>query len=76
MVVLQGALNSIWVFLPMMPPSTVSGKVTSAQMTRMITIVPNGSAAVDCALQTHHQGVAHAAMDVSIVHTSASQVGF
>ena len=48
LVVLQGALNSIRVFLPAMPPSTVSGKVTSAQMTRMITIVPKGSAAVLC----------------------------
>ena len=36
------------VFLPAMPPSTVSGNVTSAQMTRMITIVPKGSAAVLC----------------------------
>lgn len=47
-VVLQGALNSILVFFPAMPPSTVSGKVTSAQITKMITIVPKGSAAVDC----------------------------
>lgn len=31
-----------------MPPSTVRGKVMSAQMTMMMTIVPNGSAAVDC----------------------------
>lgn len=35
-----------FVFLPMMPPTTVSGKVTSAQMTMMITMVPKGSAAV------------------------------
>ena len=35
-------------FLPAMPPSTVSGKVMSAQMTRMMHIVPKGSAAVDC----------------------------
>ena len=34
------------VFLPMMPPTTVSGKVTSAQMTMMMTMVPKGSAAV------------------------------
>jgi len=47
-VVLHGALNSMRVFLPAMPPSTVSGNVTSAQMTRMITIVPKGSAAVLC----------------------------
>ena len=47
-VVLHGALNSMRVFLPAMPPSTVSGNVTSAQMTRMMTIVPNGSAAVLC----------------------------
>ena len=36
-------------FLPAMPPRTVSGKVMRAQMTRMMQIVPNGSAAVDCA---------------------------
>ena len=47
MVVLQGALNSILVFLPAMPPNTVSGNVTRAQITKIITIVPNGSAAVD-----------------------------
>jgi hypothetical protein len=35
-----------FVFLPMMPPTTVSGKVTSAQMTTMMTMVPKGSAAV------------------------------
>ena len=44
----QGALNSIRVFLPAMPPSTVSGNVTRAQMTRMMTMVPKGSAAVLC----------------------------
>ena len=52
LVVLQGALNSIRVFLPAMPPSTVSGNVTSAQMTRMITIVPKGRAAVLCSHPT------------------------
>lgn len=35
-----------FVFLPMMPPTTVSGKVTRAQMTTMMTMVPKGSAAV------------------------------
>ena len=35
-------------FLPAMPPSTVSGNVMSAQMTRMMHMVPKGSAAVDC----------------------------
>ena len=45
----QVALNSVRVFLPMMPPATVSGMVMSAQMRRMITMVPNGRAAVDCA---------------------------
>ena len=41
-----GALNSPRAFLPAMPPNTVSGMVTSDQMTRMTTMVPNGSAAV------------------------------
>ena len=35
------------VFLPAMPPSTVRGKVTTAQMMKMITMVPNGRAAVE-----------------------------
>ena len=43
----QVALNSVRVFLPMMPPATVSGMVMSAQMRRMMTMVPNGRAAVD-----------------------------
>jgi len=30
-----------------MPPSTVSGKVTAAQMMKMMTMVPKGSAAVE-----------------------------
>lgn len=34
-----------------MPPNTVSGNVMRAQMTRMMQMVPNGSAAVDC---MHH----------------------
>ena len=34
-------------FLPIMPPNTVNGKVTPAQISRMTTIVPNGNAAVD-----------------------------
>ncbi len=39
-----------------MPPRTVSGKVMRAQMTKMMQIVPNGSAAVDCTChETHHQ---------------------
>ena len=44
------------VFLPTMPPAMVSGMVMSAQMARMITMVPKGSAAVDCTAQTtsHH----------------------
>ena len=45
---LHGALNSaFFAFLATMPPSTVSGKVTSAQVRMMMTMVPNGSAAVD-----------------------------
>ena len=35
-------------FLPMIPPSMHKGMVTSAQMTRMITMVPKGKACVDC----------------------------
>lgn len=34
-------------FLPAMPPRTVSGKVMSAQMTKMTQMVPKGSAAVE-----------------------------
>ncbi len=51
----QGALNSVRVFLPMMPPKMVRGMVMSAQMRVMITMVPKGSAAVDCstAMQQH-----------------------
>lgn len=48
LLVRQVALNSACVFLPMMPPAMVSGMVMSAQINRMITMVPNGSAAVDC----------------------------
>ena len=36
------------VFLPMMPPRMVNGIVMSAQMSIIITMVPKGSAAVDC----------------------------
>lgn len=39
-------------FLPAMPPKTVSGMVTAPQMSMMITMVPNGSAAVDCMRET------------------------
>ncbi len=46
----QVALNSVRVFLPTMPPAMVSGMVMSAQMARMITMVPKGSAAVDCTI--------------------------
>ena len=35
-----------------MPPSTVSGNVMRAQMTRMMQMVPKGKAAVDCAHPT------------------------
>jgi len=35
-------------FLPAMPPITVSGMVTRPHMMTMMTMVPNGSAAVDC----------------------------
>ena len=34
-------------FLPAMPPRTVKGKVMSAQMTRMMQMVPKGRAAVE-----------------------------
>lgn len=34
-------------FLPAMPPRTVRGKVIRAQMTRMMQMVPKGSAAVE-----------------------------
>ena len=46
-VVLQGGLKSALEFLPAMPPSTVSGKVTTAQMMIMMQIVPKGRAAID-----------------------------
>ena len=45
-VVLVGALKSVLVFLPAIPPTMVSGIVTMAQTKTMSTIVPNGSAAV------------------------------
>lgn len=48
LLVRQGALNSVRVFLPMMPPRIVSGIVMSAHIRMMMTIVPKGSAAVDC----------------------------
>ena len=44
---LQGALNSALEFLAVMPPKTVSGNVTSAQMRMMMTMVPKGRAAVE-----------------------------
>ena len=44
-------------FLPAMPPSTVSGNVMRAQMTRMMQMVPNGNAAVDCAHPTPQESV-------------------
>lgn len=44
----QVALNPVRVFLPMMPPAMVNGIVMSAQIMRMMTMVPKGSAAVDC----------------------------
>ena len=62
LLVRTGAANSPRWFLPAMPPNTVSGMVTMDQMTRMITMVPTGSAAVDCRAQgTGHraQGRAH-----------------
>lgn len=40
--------NPYRLFLPAMPPKTVRGIVTKLQMRHIITIVPNGSAAVDC----------------------------
>ena len=43
---LQGALYSASLFFPQMPPSTVSGNVTTAQITMMMQIVPKGSACV------------------------------
>lgn len=36
-----------WRFLPAMPPTTVSGKVMRAQMTRITQMVPKGKAAVE-----------------------------
>jgi len=51
LLVRQVALNSACVFLPIMPPAMVSGMVMSAQINRIITMVPNGSAAVDCTQQ-------------------------
>ena len=44
---LQGALYAPSLFFPQIPPSTVSGNVTTTQIRNMITIVPNGSAWVD-----------------------------
>ena len=46
MVVRHGALKSLLAFFPAMPPSTVSGAVTNAQMIKMTQMVPKGSAAV------------------------------
>ena len=40
-----------------MPPNTVSGIVIALQMSMMITMVPNGSAAVDCHAQAGVIGV-------------------
>ena len=48
LLVRQGAEKSARLFLPTMPPSTHSGMVTSAQMTRMMMIVVQGRAAVVC----------------------------
>jgi hypothetical protein len=53
---LHGALNSTGLFLAAMPPSTVSGKVMSAQMKIMMTMVPKGRAAVDCVGQEQGEG--------------------
>jgi hypothetical protein len=47
LVVLQGAFNSALEFLARMPPSTVSGKVTRAQIKMMMTMVPKESVAVE-----------------------------
>ena len=55
LLVRQVALNSACVFLPIMPPAMVSGMVMSAQINKMITMVPNGSAAVDCTQQLNQQ---------------------
>ena len=52
---LHGAAKSVLLFLPAMPPNIVSGMVTRPQMIRMITMVPNGKAAVDCSRAQHHQ---------------------
>ena len=49
LLVRQGAANSVRVFLPSTPPTTVRGMVTRDQSSTRITIVPNGRAAVDCA---------------------------
>jgi hypothetical protein len=42
-----------------MPPKMVRGIVTKHQMIKMMTIVPNGSAAVDCMAQTRHDVISH-----------------
>ena len=47
LLVRTGAWKSVWPFLPAIPPRTVSGKVTRDQISPMITMVPNGSAAVE-----------------------------
>jgi hypothetical protein len=47
LVVRQGALNSDFEFLAATPPNTVRGKVTTAQIRMMTTMVPKGRAAVD-----------------------------
>lgn len=50
---LHGAAKSCLLFLPAMPPKMVSGIVTKHQMIRMMTMVPNGNAAVDCSRAQH-----------------------
>ena len=42
----HGAWNSVWLFLPAIPPNTSKGEVTSAHIRRITRIVPNGKAAV------------------------------
>ena len=51
LLVRQGARNSDLLFLPAMPPKTVSGIVMAHQMRMITTMVPNGRAAVDCEQQ-------------------------
>ena len=47
-IVLKQICSVHLLFLPMMPPRIHNGMVTSAQMTRITTMVPNGRACVDC----------------------------